>query len=51
MFFDEIKRLNSIKHEIIDFYKNNQQRFELNKQKATNILQDNTDYKFFKSLI
>jgi hypothetical protein len=51
MFVDEVKRLNSIKDEIINFYKNNQERFELNKAKVTNILQDDTDYKFFKSLI
>jgi hypothetical protein len=51
MFVDEVKRLNSMKDEIINFYKNNQERFELNKAKVTNILQDDTDYKFFKSLI
>jgi hypothetical protein len=51
MFVDEVKRLNSIKDEIINFYKNNQGRFELNKKKVTSILQDDTDYKFFKSLI
>ena len=51
MFVDEVKRLNSIKDEIINFYKNNQERFELNKKKVTSILQDDTDYKFFKSLI
>jgi hypothetical protein len=51
MFVDEVKRLNSMKDEIINFYKNNQERFELNKIKVTNILQDDTDYKFFKSLI
>ena len=51
MFVDEVKRLNSIKDEIINFYKNHQERFELNKKKVTNILQDDTDYKFFKSLI
>jgi hypothetical protein len=51
MFVDEVKRLNSIKDEIINFYKNNQERFELNKKKVTSILQDETDYKFFKSLI
>lgn len=51
MFVDEVKRLNSIKAEIINFYKNNQERFELNKEKVTSILQDNTDYEFFKSLI
>jgi hypothetical protein len=51
MFVDEVKRLNSIKDKIINFYKNNQERFELNKKKVTSILQDDTDYKFFKSLI
>ena len=38
-------------YNIINFYKNNQERFELNKKKVTSILQDDTDYKFFKSLI
>ncbi len=51
MFVEEIKRLNSIKDGIVDFYQNNQSRFEQNKQKVTSILQDDTDYKFFKSLI
>jgi hypothetical protein len=51
MFVDEVKRLNSIKDEIINFYKNNQERFENNKVKVTSILQEDTDYKFFKSLI
>jgi hypothetical protein len=51
MFVDEVKRLNSIKDEIINFYKNNQERFENNKVKVTSILQDDIDYKFFKSLI
>lgn len=51
MFVNEIKRLNSIKGEVILFYKNNQERFENNKKKVISILQDNTDYNFFKSLI
>lgn len=51
MFVNEVKRLYSMKDEIISFYKNNQERFELNKEKVTSILQDDTDYKFYKGLI
>jgi hypothetical protein len=51
MFVNEIKRLNLIKEEVILFYKKNQERFENNKKKIINILQDDTDYNFFKSLI
>lgn len=51
MFVNEIKRLSSIKNEVIDFYKNNQERFEMNKKKVMTILKDDTDYKFIKSLI
>jgi len=52
MFVDEIKRLNNMKNTIVDFYKNNKNRFEENKKKVINILNivDN-DYKFFESLI
>lgn len=51
MFVDEVKRINSNKEFIIEFYKNNQERFEENKKKIINILEDKTDYNFFKSLI
>jgi hypothetical protein len=52
MFVNEIKRLNDNKSELINFYKNNKKRFELNKERATQVLDVvNVDYKFFESLI
>ena len=52
MFINEIKRLNDNKSELINFYKNNKKRFELNKEKVTQVLDvANVDYKFFESLI
>jgi hypothetical protein len=35
MFIDEIKRINNNKEAIKEFYKNNQERFESNKQKLS----------------
>jgi hypothetical protein len=52
MVVKEIKRLNGIKIRLIDYYKNNKERFELNKQKVIKVLDTvNVDYKFFESLI
>ena len=52
MVVKEIKRLNGIKTRLIDYYKSNKERFELNKQKVINVLDTvNVDYKFFESLI
>jgi len=52
MFVDEIKRLNNIKNDITNFYKNNKNRFEENKRKVIKILSIvDDDYKFFESLI
>ncbi len=51
MFVEEVKRINTIKNDVIEFYKNNQERFEQNKRKIINILEDKTDYNFFKTLI
>jgi tetratricopeptide (TPR) repeat protein len=42
MFFNEIKRLSNMKTELIDFYKNNYERFEANKQKVLKILEIDT---------
>lgn len=48
----EIKRIFTNKNKIIEFYKNNQQRFEDNKQKVIkNLDLVNDDYEFFKNLI
>ena len=52
MFVKEIKRLNGMKSQLIEYYKDNKDRFELNKQKVINVLDVvNVDYKFFESLI
>jgi hypothetical protein len=52
MFVDEIKRLNNNKSELINYYKNNKKRFELNKEKVTQVLNVvNVDYKYFEGLI
>lgn len=51
-FLKEIMRLNGMKNELINFYKERKERFLSNKIKIENILKivDN-DYKFFESLI
>ena len=49
--FEEIKRLNKNKEEIKEFYKNNYNRFEKNKNIIFDILKNTDDYKFFRSLI
>jgi hypothetical protein len=52
MVYDEIVRLNENKDKIIEFYKNNINRFESNKQKVTDLLKVvDKDYLFFESLI
>lgn len=52
MFVTEIERLNKIKNTVIEFYKNNQNRFEENKKKVIDILKIvDDDYKFWESLI
>ena len=51
MFVNELKRLSSIKNDLKDFYKNNQKRFEDNKQKVLNLLNIvDDDYLFFEKL-
>lgn len=47
----EIKRLNEDKERIKEFYKNNYDRFEKNKNIIIGILKNSDDYKFFRSLI
>jgi UDPglucose 6-dehydrogenase len=52
MIVDEIKRINNNKELFIEFYRNNQDRFEKNKQKILGLLDFiNKDYDFFKNLI
>jgi hypothetical protein len=52
MFVEEIKRLDGIQDQVKEFYKNNEQRFEDNKQKVWNMLNIvEKDYQFFESLI
>jgi hypothetical protein len=52
MIFQEIKRLHENKNILIEFYKNNQQRFENNKFKAIKVLETvEIDHEYFKNLI
>ena len=52
MIFKEIKRLHDNKEQVIEFYKNNQKRFENNKLKAINVLKTvEIDHEYFKNLI
>ena len=52
LFVEEIKRLDGIQDQVKEFYKNNKQRFEDNKQKVWNMLNIvEKDYQFFESLI
>jgi hypothetical protein len=50
MIINQIKKISENKSMIIDFYKNNVDRFLLNKEKIKNIKNSNLDYLFFKSL-
>jgi hypothetical protein len=52
MFIEEIKRINNNKESIKNFYKNNQERFESNKQKLLDIALNKTeDFNLFWDLI
>lgn len=52
MFVNEIKRIDQNRDEIINFYKNNKNRFASNKQKVLNVLDVvDEDFKFFEGLI
>ena len=48
----EVARLNNNKEKIVEFFKNNKERFESNKQKVIEVLNVvNQDYLYFESLI
>lgn len=51
MLVEEIKRLSNNKDTLKEFYKNNYERFENNKNKVLELLFDTKDYEFFKKLI
>lgn len=51
MFFNEIKRLNENKELLINFYKNNKERFIYNKEIVIKINESKRDFEFFKNLI
>jgi phosphoribosylaminoimidazole-succinocarboxamide synthase len=48
---EEIKRLNNNKELVKEFYRNNYDRFEKNKNIIYNILKNTDDYLFFRSLV
>ena len=50
MVINQIKKVSENKSMIVDFYKNNIDRFLLNREKIKNIKNSNLDYLFFKSL-
>lgn len=51
MIIEEIKRLSTVKNELIDFYKSNRDRFENNKKIIINLLEYiQKDYLFFENL-
>jgi len=47
MVLDEIKRLNKNKEKVIEFYNNNFERFEKNKQAVSNIFKSTKDVNYF----
>lgn len=49
--FDEIKRVHANKEQIIEFYKNNQERFVENRRKILELKYSEIDVNFFLSLI
>lgn len=51
LFVNEVKRLHDNKENLIEFYRNNQLRFDTNKNKVISIMKNNSDYIFFRSLI
>ena len=51
LFANEVKRLHDNKENLIEFYRNNQLRFEINKNKVISIMNNYSDYTFFRSLI
>lgn len=50
MVYDEIKRLSENKDKLIEFYKNNESRFEKNKQIVINISKSNKDLEYFNEI-
>jgi hypothetical protein len=50
MVYDEIKRLSKNKDKLIKFYKNNESRFEKNKQIVINISKLNKDLEYFNNI-
>ena len=50
-YFEEVKKIYNNKEIFIEFYKNNRIRFEENRYKIYKILEKETDYEFFESLI
>ena len=51
MIINEIIRISKNKDKFIEFYKNNQDRFEKNKQILKQLSYDDTDFFYFKSLL
>jgi hypothetical protein len=51
MIFDEIKRVHSIKPEIIKFYKNNEERFKKNREIILELKNSTKDVDYFKQMI
>jgi hypothetical protein len=51
LFVNEIKRLHQNKENLIEFYQNNRDRFERNKNKVIEIINDKSDYDFFRSFL
>jgi hypothetical protein len=51
LFVNEVKRLHDNKENLIEFYRNNWRRFERNKNKVIAIINNDSDYTFFKSLV
>jgi hypothetical protein len=51
LLFNEIKRISENKDKFIEFYKNNQERFEKNKQIIIEIEKSKKDVQYFTSLI
>jgi hypothetical protein len=51
LFVNEVKRLHDNKENLIEFYQNNRDRFERNKNKVIEIINDKSDYDFFRSFL
>jgi hypothetical protein len=50
-YFNEVLKIYRNKNKFIEFYKNNRTRFEKNRYKVIKILESESDYNFFESLI